>query len=189
MKCAIGGSRRTPATPTGTSTPTRLAVLGRSAGGHLALMAAYTANDSDLPAELRTGDSSVEAVVALYAPTDLSGATTIRRTPASPTAAARYERLPGRRPEMERDRWRALSPVARVTATVAAHPAGSGRPRQFVRPEHVQLLAARLRTNGVPFETLLIPYAQHAFDFVRRRLLEPALSRPPCSTSFAADSR
>ena len=36
----------------------------------------------------------------------------------------------------------------------------------FIRPEHVQLLASGLRTNGVPFETLLIPYAQHAFDFV-----------------------
>ena len=29
------------------------------------------------------------------------------------------------------------------------------------------LLAARLRSNGVPCETLFIPYAQHAFDFVR----------------------
>jgi acetyl esterase/lipase len=28
------------------------------------------------------------------------------------------------------------------------------------------LLAARLRSNGVPCETLFIPYAQHSFDFV-----------------------
>ena len=28
------------------------------------------------------------------------------------------------------------------------------------------LLAARLRAMGVPCETLFVPYAQHAFDFV-----------------------
>ena len=38
--------------------------------------------------------------------------------------------------------------------------------RQFVSHGHMGLLAARLRAMGVPCETLFIPYAQHAFDFV-----------------------
>ena len=37
---------------------------------------------------------------------------------------------------------------------------------QFVPPEQMDWLAARLAALGVPHDTLLVPWAQHAFDFV-----------------------
>jgi acetyl esterase/lipase len=37
--------------------PTKVALLGRSAGGHLALMAAYAAADPALPATCDAGDT------------------------------------------------------------------------------------------------------------------------------------
>ncbi len=54
--------------------PTRVVVAGGSAGGHLALLAAYAPAQSELtPADVRDAgvDASVRAVVAYYAATDL----------------------------------------------------------------------------------------------------------------------
>ena len=52
--------------------PDRLVVGGGSAGGHLALLAAYTANDSRFtPAELEGKDLGVSAVVSMYGTSDL----------------------------------------------------------------------------------------------------------------------
>jgi len=53
--------------------PARIVVGGGSAGGHLALLAAYTADHPDLtPDELRGRDLSVRAVISEYGPTDLA---------------------------------------------------------------------------------------------------------------------
>lgn len=49
----------------------RIVLMGGSAGAHLALMVAYTANDPGLPPSSRDGDTSVRGVVAFYAPVDL----------------------------------------------------------------------------------------------------------------------
>ncbi len=52
--------------------PNTIVVGGGSAGGHLALMAAYTANNPQFtPKELAEKDMSVCGVVSLYGPTDL----------------------------------------------------------------------------------------------------------------------
>lgn len=51
--------------------PARVVLMGASAGGHLALLAAYTPNDPRLqPADV-TVDTSVRAVVSYYGPTDM----------------------------------------------------------------------------------------------------------------------
>jgi acetyl esterase/lipase len=51
--------------------PERIVLMGGSAGGHLALLSAYTPNDPEFqPADV-TEDTSVRAVVSYYGPTDL----------------------------------------------------------------------------------------------------------------------
>lgn len=50
--------------------PQRIVLMGGSAGGHLALLAAYTANDPDLQPDGRTADTSVRGVVSFYGPAD-----------------------------------------------------------------------------------------------------------------------
>ena len=53
--------------------PDRIVVGGGSSGGHLALLAAYTADHPDLtPGELHGRDLSVRAVISEYGPTDLA---------------------------------------------------------------------------------------------------------------------
>lgn len=51
--------------------PDRIVLIGGSAGGHLALLAAYTPNHPELPPGPEAGDTSVRAVAAFYPPTDL----------------------------------------------------------------------------------------------------------------------
>ena len=72
--------------------PDRIVVGGGSAGGHLALMAAYTANDRQFtPKELEGKDNSVRAVISFYGPCNLevmyyhtNQHLTTRPTPGSP---------------------------------------------------------------------------------------------------------
>jgi acetyl esterase/lipase len=75
--------------------PNTIVVGGGSAGGHLALMAAYTANNPQFtPKELEGKDISICGVVSLYGPTDLvamyfhtNQQLTTRSIPGKPTKA------------------------------------------------------------------------------------------------------
>jgi acetyl esterase/lipase len=171
VKCAIGWVKQHATTDDWNVDPKKVALLGRSAGAHLALMAAYSATADDLPSSCLSGgaaavDTSVEAVISLYGPTDLAWA---YAHPANLHAADSPEKLRaflGDAPEREPERYRAMSPTERVTATAPRTLLVQGGRDQFVAPEQMDRLAARLAAVGVPHETLLIPYAQHAFDFV-----------------------
>ena len=126
---------------------------------------AYTPDDPALPASCDAGDTSVDAVISLYAPTDLTWGYQYPANRWVSDSRAKMRGFVGGAPEQAGDRYRTLSPLERVTPasprTLLAH----GGRDQFVNHGHMGLLAARLRSIGVPCETLFIPYAQHAFDF------------------------
>jgi len=166
VKCAIGWVKQHAASPEWNVDPTKLTLLGRSAGGHLALIAAYTAEASDLPASCGAPDTSVESVVALYAPTDLAEAYAHPANLHAADSPAKLRAFLGDAPEREPARYKSLSPTERATAKAPRTLLVQGGRDQFVRPDQMESLAAVLTATGVPHETLLIPYAQHAFDFV-----------------------
>jgi acetyl esterase/lipase len=189
VKCAIGWVKQHATTDDWNVDPKKVALLGRSAGAHLALMAAYTARADDLPSScpIKTApgnlplDTSVEAVIALYGQTDLAWA---YAHPANLRAADSPEKLRaflGDAPEREPERYRAMSPTERVTATAPRTLLVQGGRDQFVAPEQMERLVARLAALGVPHERLFIPYAQHAFDYVpgsfSSQILEATLNR------------
>jgi acetyl esterase/lipase len=53
--------------------PERLVLMGGSAGGHLALMAAYTPGHPELPPLSGDGDTTVRGVIAFYPPVEFMG--------------------------------------------------------------------------------------------------------------------
>jgi acetyl esterase/lipase len=167
VKCAIGWVKQHADTPDWNIDPGRLALLGRSAGGHLALMAAYAPSDPDLPASCAAGDTTVDAVISLYAPTDLAWGYKYPASKWVSDSRAKMRAFLGGAPDETGDRYRTLSPLERVTATAPRTLLAHGGRDQLVPYGHMGLLAARLRAMGVPCDTLYIPYAQHAFDFVR----------------------
>jgi acetyl esterase/lipase len=166
VKCAIGWVKRHADTPEWNIDPNKVVLLGRSAGGHLALMAAYAPTDPELPASCDAGDTSVDAVVSLYAPTDLVWGYQYPANRLVTDSRAKMRAFTGALPEQDAALYRALSPLERVTTTAPRTLLAHGGRDQMVPHGHMGLLAARLRAKGVPCQTLFIPYAQHAFDFV-----------------------
>jgi acetyl esterase/lipase len=167
VKCAIGWVKQHATNDDWNVDPKKVALLGRSAGAHLVLMAAYTAAARDLPPSCAAQqDTSVEAVIALYPPTDLAWAYAHPANLHVADSPAKLRAFLGDSPERAPERYRALSPTERVTAAAPRTLLVQGGRDQFVTPDQTDRLAARLAALGVPHETLLVPWAQHAFDFV-----------------------
>lgn len=150
--------------------PERIALLGRSAGGHLALLAAYSANDAELPASCGKNETSetVRAVVSIYAPTELLWA---YDHPANQCVLDGPQKLadflggiPHESAEM-RERYVLESPTSHVNSQTAPTLLIHGGQDQLVRPENMNLLADRLKKSNVPHQTIFLPYAQHGFDY------------------------
>ncbi len=150
--------------------PDKIALLGRSAGAHLALIAAYTANNPQLPSscEANKTDESVRAVVAFYAPTDLIWD---YENPSNRFVIDSQKTLgdflggsPLESNEI-RERFTIASPSANVNPNTPPTLLIHGGQDQLVEKENLDILAAKLKASNVPHETLLIPYAQHGFDY------------------------
>jgi acetyl esterase/lipase len=145
--------------------PNRIGVIGGSAGGHLALMVAYTADDPDLePTSPYPGISSrVGAVVDMYGITDLL---TRRKTddkgtpigqPGDTTAL-----FPATRSENP-DLWRKASPVFRATKSAPPTLILHGTIDTTVDRDQATELDARLTEIGVPHQLIMLPDVGHTF--------------------------
>jgi len=150
--------------------PDRIALLGRSAGGHLALLAAYSANDARLPASCLEKEISenVRAVVSVYAPTDLLWAydnPANQRVINGPQTLANFlGGSPHESVEM-RERYVLASPISHIAPHTPPTLLIHGGQDQLVRLENMNLLADKLKEANTPHEILFIPYAQHGFDY------------------------
>ncbi|MBI3884667.1 MAG: alpha/beta hydrolase [Opitutae bacterium] len=136
--------------------PTRLVLLGRSAGGQIAAAVAYGAHDP-----------AIRGVVSLYAPQDMRFAWSVSREddalnsinlmrqyfggpPDSPERIARYESASGQ-----------LLLNKSSPPTLLIH----GVPDTLSWERHSERLTLRLEEVGVPHYYLRLPWATHGFDY------------------------
>ena len=152
--------------------PSRLALVGRSAGAQLAMTAAY---EPDAP--------PVAAVVSLYGPVDLVDGYRNPPRPDPIDVRTIEELFLGGSPDAQPARYREASPITYVdsrTARVrAASSPGAGAASSlppslliYGSRDHVVLsrfgamLDDRLRAAGATSVFLEIPWAEHAFDII-----------------------
>ncbi|HZU98210.1 MAG TPA: alpha/beta hydrolase [Planctomycetota bacterium] len=139
--------------------PERLAVMGTSAGGQLALMLGTTADEGDpkSPDEVLRQSSRVATVIALYPPTDLRGWTTdppeaIRKIPALKAPLTFDPRL---EPE--------VSPLLKVSAKSAPTLLFHGDKDGLVPIDHSKNMQKALEEKGVKTELVVVEGGGHGF--------------------------
>jgi acetyl esterase/lipase len=133
--------------------PTRLVLLGRSAGGHIAEAVAYDGSDA-----------TIRGVIALYAPADLHFAWKHTSERDVLDSFKLIRQLTGGTPETVAGNFDSASPYLHVkrgsVPTLLMH----GTIDSLVWRRQSERLAERLDSQGVPHVFVELPWATHAFD-------------------------
>jgi acetyl esterase/lipase len=133
----------------------RVAMMGRSAGAHLAMLAAY--NDSTLHAR---------AVVSYYGPVNLVAAYEHPPSPDPLEIRDVQEKLFGGTLAQFPVQYRSASPINSVRANLPPTLLVYGARDHIVEPHYGRMLADSLRAHGNIALHLEIPWADHGFDEV-----------------------
>lgn len=131
----------------------RMAVLGRSSGGQLAELAAFTPNHS-----------SIKAVVAIYSPYNLVEGYTDLPSPDPIDVRLVLRGFLDGTPDTQRPRYRAASPSSFVRSGLPPALLLFGGRDHIVKASFNREAAAALRAARVPVVAVEIPWAEHGFD-------------------------
>lgn len=144
--------------------PAFLTVSGGSAGGHLAALAAVSANDPEFQPGFAEADTAVQAAALLYGVYDLTalnddGKPRLRNYVRKVLFDADLADDPAT--------WRAASPTCRVGADAPPMFVVHGDRDEIVTVNQARRFAERVRAvSRQPFGYAELPYAHHAFDLI-----------------------
>lgn len=142
-----------------------IGVIGGSAGGHLALMVAYTSGVKGLTPEAPYPGVSdrVQACVDMYGVTDLL-TRQATDTDGTPNGKLRDAGLFSDKREESSDKWKLASPVCHVSRTCPPTLILHGLADTTVDREQSMELDRKLSEQGVERRLILIPGVGHTFD-------------------------
>jgi acetyl esterase/lipase len=135
--------------------PDRLGLIGRSAGGHLATLAAY-----------QPDATPVKAVVSYYAPVDLFGGYDNPPIPNPIDSRQVMRDLLGGTPQTLPKLYRQASPLLLVDRQLPPTLLIYGGQDHIVEASYGKKLADKLQKSGTTTVFVEIPWANHAFDTI-----------------------
>jgi acetyl esterase len=144
--------------------PARISLLGSSAGGNLAINAAYLANAGRLESSCGGTVPRVSAVSALYPPVDLAAAW-VSQVPAISDMARQFNTsYVGGSPQQFPDRYRFVASSTHINAAAPPTLVILGDNDHLVPPDATDRFAQQARDAGIDIESIRFPYGDHAFN-------------------------
>lgn len=135
--------------------PTRIALLGRSAGGQIALLAAYRANDP-----------AIRGVVSFYGPFALRWGYDNPAKPGVVDSSGILEMYLGGAPDTHSATYDAAEPSRFVTSSTPPTLFIQGLRDEHVSPFHAEFVSTRLLDAGVKHFVVRMPWATHSCDYI-----------------------
>jgi len=140
----------------------RITMMGESAGGRLAMLAAYSMGDPQLPPSTDVQPIAIRSVVDLYGPTEM---TMLYSSSGSRHFVQTVEKkYIGGTPEDFPERYRLLSPLYHINAQTPPTITFHGASDRIVPLEQATKLDQALSKAGVAHETYILPGNDHGFD-------------------------
>jgi acetyl esterase/lipase len=137
--------------------PARIALIGRSAGAHLALLAAY-------------GGEPVQAVIAYYSPIDLVAGYRDPPRPDPLHVRRLMEGFIGGDPDSMEGAYLEASPITHAHGAQPPTLLISGGRDHAIVEEGTRRMVAALRGDGDAVAWITIPWSEHAFDLAPQGL-------------------
>ena len=134
--------------------PTAFTLLGRSAGGQIALSAAYT-----------LAHKRIKSVIAFYAPTDMIWGYENKCNPLVLNSRKVMEDYLGGTLGEIRNKYYDSSPTEAVTSNAPPTLLLYGENDPLVSPRHGNRLTRKLEEKGIKHFALYLPWATHGFDY------------------------
>jgi acetyl esterase len=144
--------------------PSRLSLMGSSAGGNLAINAAYLANAGRLESSCGGTVPRVAAVIALYPPVDLAAAGESREPGISDAARTFNSNYLGGSAEQYPDRYRFVASATHINAAAPPTLLIFGENDHLVPPSATDRFAEQAQRSGIKIEAIRFPYGDHAFN-------------------------
>ena len=137
--------------------PNQIVLLGRSAGGQIALTAAYSIKDA-----------GIRGVISFYGPTDMYWGWDHPSNPDVIDTPTNIREYLGGTPKDVPSAYDAASPLKLVTSSTPPTLLLHGGRDELVGPEESARLSKRLTEGGIRNWNITLPWATHGFDFIVR---------------------
>jgi acetyl esterase/lipase len=135
--------------------PSRIVLVGRSAGAQLAMRLAY-----------QEGPSSIRGVVNYYGPVDLANGWRNPPRPSPVNVRGILEAFIGGTPDQKPEHYRHASPITWVSKAAAPTLSLYGTRDHIVQARFARALDEALRGAGATSVLLELPWSEHSFDAV-----------------------
>lgn len=143
----------------------RLAMRGGSAGGNLALNAAYMANAGTLKSSCGGSIPRVRSVVPIYPATDLVAIYENPYIPNGPEVRNMAIQYTGGTPSQFPERYDFVGSATHISPAAPPTLIFETENDHLVPLASVRKFAGQVRAVGIPLKIITVPYGEHGFDF------------------------